>query len=343
MKPTLAITMGDINGVGPEILAKALAKPGTWRISNPLVIGSAEVLQQVCACAAPIPPPRTIPDVSQAVWDGAATWVIDGGSPPPLRRPGTLDPEAGRCAVEWVKLAVKLAMENRVDAVVTCPLNKEGIHRAGYPYSGHTELIAEMTSSPDYRMGLFAGTMRIVHITSHGSLRDAIAAVKTDRIAASIRIGHAALARLGLARRRIAVAGLNPHAGEAGAFGSEETAEILPAIRQCRAEGIDCSGPYPPDTVFRRMRDGEFDLVVAMYHDQGHIPAKLIAMDRGVNVTLGIPIIRTSVDHGTAYDIAGKGIAREHSLCAAIRLAAKLAKRAEEGEGRRSKGKKATP
>ncbi len=181
-----------------------------------------------------------------------------------------------------------------------------------------------MTGAPDYRMCLFTDNMRIVHISAHFPLRDAVEMVRKDRIVTSIRIAHDALKRLGVPRRRIGVAGLNPHAGERGLLGTEEAREIEPAVAQCRAEGIDCSGPHPPDTVFRRMAEGEFDLVVAMYHDQGHIPLKLVAMDEGVNVTLGIPIVRTSVDHGTAYDIAGKGVARDDSLCAAIRLAARL-------------------
>jgi len=243
----------------------------------------------------------------------------------PPRHPGQLDAEAGRCAVQWLQCAVRLAQEGVVDGIVTCPLNKEGIALAGYHYPGHTEIIAEMTDSPDYRMCLFAGHLRIVHITSHHSLADAIHCVTTDRIAKSIRLGDGALRRLGLDQRRIAVAGLNPHAGESGLFGTEEQREIGPAVQACQQEGIDCSGPHPPDTVFRKMNNREVDLVVAMYHDQGHIPLKLIAMDEGVNVTLGIPIVRTSVDHGTAYDIAGTGQAREASLCAAIALAAQLA------------------
>ncbi len=325
MKPLLAITMGDVNGVGPEIAAKALAIPEVRDSCIPLVIGSAAVFEEARAVAPACPRAEAVRDESEARAVKEGIPVFDGGiAAPPLRR-GELDAEAGRCAVEWIKLGVRMVIEKRADAVVTCPINKEGIHRAGYAYSGHTELIAEMTGSPDYRMCLFAGPIRIVHITSHLSLRDAIAAATTDRIVKSIQVGHDALVRLGLPRRRIAVAGLNPHAGEAGAFGSEERQEIVPAIQTCRAQGIDCSGPYPPDTVFLRMHEGEFDLVVAMYHDQGHIPTKLIAMDEGVNVTLGIPIIRTSVDHGTAYDIAWKGIARENSLCAAIRLAAQFA------------------
>lgn len=253
--------------------------------------------------------------------------VYEAGISAPPHHPGQLDPEAGRAAVEWTKAAVRLAMDGVVDGIVTCPINKEGIHKAGYHYNGHTELIAEMTGAPDYTMSLFAGNMRIVHITTHLSMRDAIDQVKKDRILTTIRVAHDALCRLDLPRRHIAVAGLNPHAGEAGAFGREEIDEIEPAIRAAQAEGIDCSGPYPADSIFRRMRDGEFDLVVAMYHDQGHVPLKLIAMDEGVNVTLGIPIVRTSVDHGTAYDIAGKGVAREESLLAALRLAAEFARR----------------
>ncbi|MCC6697325.1 MAG: 4-hydroxythreonine-4-phosphate dehydrogenase PdxA [Candidatus Hydrogenedentes bacterium] len=317
--------MGDVNGVGPEILAKALAHAEVREKCSLLVVGSHHAYEnaRVLAPGAPrairatVPAPETSPDEPIPVFDA-------GTGDPPLH-PGTLDVEASRCAVEWIRTATRLAMDGAVDAIVTCPINKEGIQLAGCASMGHTEIIAEMTHAPDYWMCLFTDRMRIVHISAHWPLSEAIAMVRQHRIEASIRIAHATLGRMGLARRRIAVAGLNPHAGEAGLLGPEEEREIAPAVKACRAEGIDCSGPYPPDTVFRRMYDGEFELVVAMYHDQGHIPLKLIAMDEGVNVTLGIPIVRTSVDHGTAYDIAGKGIAREHSLCSAIRLAVALA------------------
>ncbi|MDP2324875.1 MAG: 4-hydroxythreonine-4-phosphate dehydrogenase PdxA, partial [Gammaproteobacteria bacterium] len=202
--------------------------------------------------------------------------------------------------------------------------SKACIYQAGCPYTGHTEMVAALTGAADYRMCLFAGNMRIVHLTGHLSLRDALEWVTRDRIASSVEIGHEALCRMGINDGRIGVAGLNPHAGEAGAFGSEEIEEIAPAVKACRARGIDCRGPFPPDTIFRLMREGGLDLVVAMYHDQGHIPLKLIAMDEGVNVTLGIPIVRTSVDHGTAFDIAGRGIAREASLLSALHLAVDL-------------------
>lgn len=317
-KPRLAITMGDINGIGPEILAKALARPEPWSYCRPIVIGSPGLLEPAVECL-------PFADLDDVAFVPGKVRVTDAGFPAPERRPGLLDPQAGRCAVEWIKAAVRLALEGHVDGMVTCPINKECIQRAGYLYTGHTTLIAEMTGSADYRMCLFTDTMRIVHVSAHLPLRDALDAVKADRIARSVRIGRDALVRIGIAEPRIAVAGLNPHAGENGLLGAEEQTEILPAIEVCQREGIACSGPYPPDTVFGRMRDGEFDMVVAMYHDQGHIPLKLIAMDEGVNVTLGIPIVRTSVDHGTAFDIAGTGRAREDSLCAAIKLAAQLA------------------
>lgn len=321
--PLIAITMGDVNGIGPEILAKALARPEPWMACRPVVVGDVRAFDAARAFAPDCPPGWPIREIgAHAEADGVP--ILDANWPAPARMPGVLSAEAGRCAVEWVKAAVRWTLEKRVAAIVTCPINKEGIHLAGYPYAGHTELIASMTESPDYRMCLFAGGMRLVHITSHMSMLEAVAAVRKERIVKSIRTGHEALVRLGLPRKKIAVAALNPHAAEAGAFGHEEETEIVPAIEVCRSEGIDCSGPYPADTVFRRMREGEFDLVVAMYHDQGHIPAKLIAMDEGVNVTLGIPIIRTSVDHGTAYDIAGTGNARADSLVAAIELAARF-------------------
>jgi 4-hydroxythreonine-4-phosphate dehydrogenase len=325
MKPTLALTLGDVNGVGPEILVKALARPAMRETFHPVVFGSQEILQAVRPLAPGCPPFALIEDVKEVSRRGETVPVMDGGLTAPSRRPGTLDAEAGRCAIEWLKLAIRLAVDRALDGIVTCPLNKEGIHLAGYAYAGHTEVLAEMTSSPDYRMCLFSDRMRIVHISSHCSLLEALRLVERERIATSIRVGHDALTRLGLPRRRIAVAGLNPHAGEAGLFGDEELREIQPAIEQCRCEGVECSGPYAPDTVFRRMWSGAFDLVVAMYHDQGHIPLKLVAMDEGVNVTLGLPIVRTSVDHGTAYDIAGRGCASEDSLCNAIELAARLA------------------
>lgn len=325
--PLLAVTMGDVNGVGPEVLARALAGGGMGRHCVPVVFGSVAALDWARRFAPDCPPPVAVDDLEAAARVRGGVPVMEWGSPGPAVSPGRLDPEAGRAAVVWIEAAVRAAMSGAVRGMVTCPISKECIIRAGCPHTGHTSLIAAMTGSPDYRMCLFAGSMRIVHITAHLSLRDAIGQVETGRILRSALLADETLRRLGMAAPRIAVAGLNPHAGEAGTFGDEEIREIAPAVQAALARGVDCSGPHPPDTVFRRMHLGEFDAVIAMYHDQGHIPLKLLAMDDGVNVTLGIPIIRTSVDHGTAYDIAGKGAAREHSLLAAAALAAQLAER----------------
>lgn len=312
-KPRIAITMGDVNGIGPEILARALARPDLNAMCSVVVYGCKQTLDAAHAHVSP----------SGAI---APIEIIDAGHTISCLHPGTVQHDAGAAAVAWIRAAVTSAINGEFDAVVTCPINKEGIHLAGSSAIGHTELIAEMTATSEYRMSLFTDTMRIVHITGHLPLGEALTKVKTQRIADTVRIAERALAQLELPRRKIAVAGLNPHAGENGLLGDEETREIAPAVEMCRREGTEVSGPYPPDTVFRRMQLGEFDLVVAMYHDQGHIPLKLVAMDEGVNVTLGIPIVRTSVDHGTAYDIAWKGIAREESLIAAVRLAARFAK-----------------
>lgn len=324
MIPRLAITMGDTNGVGPELLAKALSQGDLLTQCVPVIYGDRAILEraaELCRC------PLSIHALSHAQEDvpAGSVGLLDAGVRAPEYRPGTLNAEAGRCAVAWFQAAVADALSRKVAGVVTCPINKEGIHRAGYTYAGHTDMLAALTGGGDYRMCLFAGPIRVVHISGHHSMRDALDLVRRDRIVESIAMGHEALSALRLPRRRIAVAGLNPHAGEAGAFGREEIIEIAPAVADACAAGIDCVGPVSPDAVFRQLVDGEYDMVIAMYHDQGHIPIKLVAMDDGVNVTLGTPVIRTSVDHGTAYDIAGTGTAREHSLCAAVRLAAQFA------------------
>lgn len=325
-KPIVVITMGDVNGIGPEILAKALARPEPWACCTPVVAGSIEAYREWAAAVPGSPSEVSIasPDEAQGLPPGTVP-ILDGGFRAPPLRSGVLDPAAGRCAMEWVRMAVAWVRDGLADAVTTCPINKECVRRAGYEIAGHTDFIASLTGANEYRMCLFAGPMRVMHLTAHMSLRDAIAAITRERIVTSVRLADAALRGLEIARPRIAVAGLNPHAGEAGAFGREELEIIAPAVSACQQEGIACSGPLPPDTLFGKLRDGHFDMVLAMYHDQGHIPVKLMAMDEGVNVTLGIPIIRTSVDHGTAYDIAGKGVAREHSLVAAICLAAQWA------------------
>lgn len=312
-RPTLAITMGDVQGIGPEILAKALARPETRRHADLVVFGDAAAYARARELAPDAPAPDQVR-------------FVPGPLPAPAIRPGVIDPAAGACAIAWVKAAVAAWRAGDVDGLVTCPIHKTAVYRAGYAYIGHTELVAELTGADEYRMCLFAGSMRVLHNTGHLALRDAIAAVTTGRVRDSIALGDAALRAIGIAAPRIAVMGLNPHAGEHGAFGREDLDVVAPAIELARGAGINCDGPHSPDAVLDKMRDGRYDLVVALYHDQGHIAMKLLARDEGVNVTLGIPMVRTSVDHGTAFDIAWRGLASERSLCAAIALAAELAR-----------------
>jgi 4-hydroxythreonine-4-phosphate dehydrogenase len=237
---------------------------------------------------------------------------------------GRVSPEAGQAAADYIRRAVGLALEGQVAAVVTAPINKEALHAAGVPYAGHTEMLAALCGATDVAMLLVSGKLRVSHVSTHVSLRQAVERVSVERISRVADLTHQALKRMGFAAPRIALAGLNPHAGEGGLFGTEEAEIIGPAAETGRAAGMDVTGPYPPDSIFLRASQGEFDAVIAMYHDQGHIPIKLLGFYEGVNVTLGLPIIRTSVDHGTAFDIVGTGRADERSLVAALRLAAQM-------------------
>jgi 4-hydroxythreonine-4-phosphate dehydrogenase len=231
---------------------------------------------------------------------------------------------AGSAAVDYVFRACDLAMSGEVDAIVTAPLNKAAMHLAGYTYAGHTELLTERTNAPRVSMLLIGPGLRIVHVSTHVALSEAIARVTPQRVDEVIQLAYDACRALGIAEPRIAVAGLNPHASEGGIFGDEEAENIIPAIAAARARGLNVSDPQPPDTVFLRATKGHYDIVVAQYHDQGHIPMKLLAFDSGVNVSYGLPVIRTSVDHGTAFDIAGRGIASESSMLAAIDVAVQM-------------------
>ena len=331
-RPIIAVTMGDPAGIGPEIILKALSGDNGARIRaqcRPLVVGSAEMLRHAAAVlglgAAALRRVGSADAVAETAGaeDAIAVWdlPLDPASVPA----GVEGAEAGRAAVEAVRAAVELALAGRVDAIATAPLNKAAIHRAGFAYAGHTELLADLTNTRDYAMMLVAGTLRVVHVSTHVSLREAIERVRENRIRTVIEIADRTLRRMGIAAPRIAVAGLNPHAGEGGLFGREEIEVIAPAVGQARVAGFDASGPHPPDTVFYRASRGEFDIVVAMYHDQGHIPVKLAGFETGVNVSVGMPFLRTSVDHGTAFDIAYKGVASPGSLIEAILLAARLA------------------
>lgn len=323
--PVLAQTMGDPNGVGPEILLKArLEAPSPGY--HPVAVGDAAIL---AALAARLGWPVRVRAVPAPPAGGPEPGVLDvidlQKLPLAAWRPGALDAAAGGAAVAYVREAVRLALAGAVDAVVTAPLHKEAMRLAGHPQPGHTELLAELTGAGPVRMVLVTPTLRVIHVSTHVSLREAIRRVTKRRVLETIAAGDAALRQLGEERRHIAVSGLNPHAGEHGLFGREDAAQIAPAVAAAQARGIDAHGPLPPDTVFYRASRGEFDLVVAMYHDQGHIPVKLGGLDAGVNWSVGLPIIRTSVDHGTAFDIAGTGRASAQSLHAASDLAARLA------------------
>ena len=310
----IAVTMGDPAGVGPEIILKAF-HAGMAAECEPIVYGDVAWMQQTAK--------RLQLPLCNA--DGQTLAIVQAAGADLSRvQWGELSSQAGKAAAECVIAAAKDAMRGEVDAIVTAPLNKEAIALGGYPYPGHTELLADVTHTPRYGMMLLSGNLRVVHVSTHVSLREAIARVQTPRIVECIRLAHRACGDLGIAAPRIGVAGLNPHAGENGMFGTEEETQIAPAIAQARQENINATGPHPPDTVFARAVKSEFDIVIAMYHDQGHIPVKLHGFDTGVNVTIGLPIIRVSVDHGTAFDIAGKGIASEKSLLEAVRIAAQM-------------------
>jgi len=313
-KPILAITMGDPAGIGPEVALKALEHPEVWEICRPVVIGDARRLAEAAQVVHSRLPVRGVRSVSEL---GEQESALDSQN-----RVYVLD-----LAYEYIEQAVRLALSGEAAAVVTGPLNKEALHAAGLKFAGHTEILADLCGVKGTVMMLVAGALRVSHVSTHVSLRQAIERVTVERILHVVRLTHAAVAPLRVvpAEPRIAVAGINPHAGESGLFGSEEQEIIVPAVVQARAEGFDVRGPIPPDTVFYRAGQGEFDAVIAMYHDQGHIPVKLAGFADGVNVTLGLPIIRTSVDHGTAFDIVGTGRADERSMLAALRLAAQMA------------------
>ena len=321
-RPEIGITMGDPAGIGPEIVVLAHLSPEVFGVCRPVVYGDAGILRRAAAVL------------------GARIEAGDGVEPGPgrisVRILSALSPddvpfgrisEGGvRAMADYIREAARDALAGRIDAVVTCPITKEGLRIAGLPFPGHTEFLAELCGGADVVMMLAGDRLRVALVTIHVALRKALELLSRPLIERTVRITHGFFRTyMGTDLPRIAVAGVNPHAGEGGMFGDEEEKMIAPAVAACRREGIDASGPWPPDTVFHRAYRGEFDVVVAMTHDHGLIPLKLVHFEDGVNVTMGLPVIRTSVDHGTAYDIAGKGTAGAGSLLAAIRMAAGMA------------------
>ena len=335
-KPILGITMGDPASIGPEITVKALSDPAIYEKCSPIIIGDAAVMEAAVGIVGKNVKINAVSDVKEAKFEFGTIDVYDMKlvDMDKLER-GVVSAMAGNAAFQYVKKVIELAMNHEVDATVTNALNKEAMNLAGHHYSGHTEIYAEYTGTKKYTMMLAHENLRVVHVSTHVSLREACDRVKKDRVLEVIRIADQACKELGIKEPKIGVAGLNPHSGENGMFGREEIEEITPAIEAAKGEGIIVDGPVPPDTVFSKARGGWYDIVVAMYHDQGHIPLKVVGFVynqaeqkwdavAGVNITLGLPIIRASVDHGTAFDQAGKGVANELSLINAMDCAIRM-------------------
>ncbi len=330
-KPIIAVTMGDPGGIGPEIILKAL-KQGNWqKKSIPLILGDLGVMDLYASLLGLKVPILTVNEEDlenlPPIEEGAYILSLSRLDSTKFS-PGFSSTHCGEAVVQYVKKGAQLALEKRVTAIVTAPLYKASVHAAGYPYPGHTELLAEVTGCQDYAMMLVGERIRVSLVTIHVALKNVPSLITQEEV---FRVGRLTWLCMkswfGIEEPRVAVAALNPHGGEEGAFGREEERVIIPAIKALREADYPLQGPYPADTLFHRQSQGEFDAVVAMYHDQGLIPVKLEAFDRGVNLTLGLPIIRTSVDHGTAFDIAGKGKANYQSLEAAYKLAIELAER----------------
>ncbi len=342
-RPLIGISVGDPAGIGPEVTAKALADPEIYTICRPLTVADAGIMQAAVAFSGlslrinPIAAPQDgryqagSIDVLDLMNIDARTMTYK-----------TVSADCGNAAFEYIRKIIELALANEIDATVTGPINKEALHQAGIQQAGHTEIYAELTQTKEYAMMLMHDDFRVIHVSTHVSLREACDRVKQPRVYQVIRLAHNTVQRLGIQSPRIAVAGLNPHAGESGLFGREEIDEIIPAIKLAVQDGIQVDGPLPADTVFSKMSGGQYDIVVVMYHDQGHIPTKLLGFHydhqtddwgaiSGVNITCGLPITRVSVDHGTAFDKAGEGRANPESMLQAIRIAVQLSQRAAVG------------
>ena len=309
-RPMLAITMGDPAGIGPEVTVKALAGGALQDVCSPLVIGDRKVLEAAAK-------------VSRVSLDGIEVLDLNNVDPADWAW-GKLSAGSGKAALEFVHKAMELTDSGKAAGIVTAPINKEACAMAGSKELGHMELFARVYKSPNQATMLVSGKLRCVHLSTHYSLKEAIARITRERIVQRLVTTHEDFGRWGMAKPRIAVSAINPHGGEGGLMGSEEQEHMAPAVADAKQRGIDARGPYPADTVYVRAMHGEFDAVIAMFHDQGHIPVKVHGFEKSVSVALGLPILRTSVDHGTAFDIAGKGVADELSMRESIRVAAEI-------------------
>jgi 4-hydroxythreonine-4-phosphate dehydrogenase len=323
--PRVGITMGDAAGIGPEIVLKSLFDKNIFKVCQPVIIGDARILRRTARDLGIDLEFLTVKSGDEIPSGSDKTIIYDLENLTGEIAYGVESAVTGKASAEYIEEAVRVWREGKIDAVATAPISKMAIHLGGYDFPGHTEFLAYLTNTEEFAMSFFAEKLRVVLLSTHVSLRDAISLVKKEKLVELIKFSHREISRLLKRKARLAVAGLNPHASEGGMFGSEEETEILPAIRQCREEyGIEVSGAYSPDTIFLRGFKGEFDGVVSCYHDQATIAVKCLSFGASVNVTLGLPLIRTSVDHGTAFDIAGKNLAESSSMQTAIKLAAQL-------------------
>jgi 4-hydroxythreonine-4-phosphate dehydrogenase len=336
-RPLIGISVGDPAGIGPEITAKALSSSEIYQLCRPLIVAEAEMMKDAAQFSGLNLKIHAISSPKEGLFQLGVLDILDlKNIDAKSIKHKVISADYGRASFEYVKKVIELALSKEIDATVTGPISKEAINQAGFHYSGHTEIYADLTHTKEYAMMLVHNHFRVIHVSTHVSLREACDRVRKDRVYRVIMLGYDAVKKLGIGNPRIAVAGLNPHAGESGMFGREEIEEIEPAIKQAQKEGLNVEGPIPPDTVFSKMQGSQYDLVVVMYHDQGHIPTKLIGFQyddktktwgsmSGVNITCGLPIIRVSVDHGTAFGKAGEGRANPESMIQAIKIATQLA------------------
>jgi 4-hydroxythreonine-4-phosphate dehydrogenase len=322
----IAITMGDAAGIGPEIIVKTLADTAFMQANPAFVIGDIGVLQRAASRWAPSLQMHSITSVAQHMAQAGVVDVLATSSLPADLKLGQVDARTGQAAFEAIRTAIALAMQGDISAICTAPIHKEALAAAGVLYPGHTEMLADLSGTTDYAMMLVNPQLRTMLVTVHCSVIAAIAKLTIPLELRIIQLAARSMQQFGIAKPRVAVAGLNPHAGEGGLFGREDIDIIAPAIAQARSLGIDASGPHPGDTVFMHARRGRYDIVVAQYHDQGLIPVKLLGVEDGVNITAGLPFVRTSPDHGTAFDIAGQGIADAASMKTALQTAHQLVK-----------------
>ncbi|MGC1404877.1 MAG: 4-hydroxythreonine-4-phosphate dehydrogenase PdxA [Thermodesulfobacteriota bacterium] len=328
-KPLIAITMGDPAGIGPEIIIKALDHPRILQACRPLVIGDRKVLEKTAQRMGKAYPLKWIQGIDQLKEYQEPGYSVEASDLPADQIiPGQPDAQWGPPVLEYIRLAAEWALNGKVAAMVTCPISKEIIRHLVPSFTGHTEFLARQARTRSFGMMLAGERLKVSLVTVHLSLKKALRMLNSDKILKTIELSHRTLTRwFGVKEPRIAVAGLNPHAGEQGAFGSEEETIVLPAIQAAQRKGIQATGPFPADTLFYWAAQGRYDAVVALYHDQGLIPLKLLHFDKAVNITMGLPFIRTSVDHGTAFDIAGRGVANPDSLIAAVRMAVQFSRR----------------